>query len=375
MRNKIHLDYAASTPLDRRVLEAMAPGFEFFAANPSAIHGSARSAEQVWVKGKERIANLLGVRRADLIITSGGTESNHLGLLGYLKTLPGGHILVNPGEHVSVRRPLEELAKQANWSLEWLKVDPFGQVDLEQAERQIKADTKLLVVQWASNETGLLQPIERLASLTQKKGVTFFSDASQAALTEVLKPKDLGVDLMTLSGHKIYGPKGVGLLYKREGLNMAPLMWGGGQEYGLRPGTENLSGLLGLAKAMTIANDERNKRRAHFEKLSSLLYQGLEDAGRAIVPPELPRVPHIHSFLFPDRRAHNLLMRLDLLGIEASSGSACSVGMEEPSPGMMALGLNPEEALSVLRFSFGVSNQESEIMQVIEDLWEILGST
>ncbi|MDT8445388.1 MAG: cysteine desulfurase family protein [bacterium] len=366
MTARVYLDHAASAPLDPRVFEAMRPYLD--CANPSALHASGRKAATALTEARERLAGYLSVARQNLTFTSGGTEANNLAVYGATAAHPGGHLLASPTEHPSVLAPLRRLAEQPAWELEWLPLDVWGQVTPEALSSALRPDTRLVAIQRVNNETGLIQPIELLGPICQSNGVLLLVDAAQAAAVLPLDPLDWQVDLMTLSGHKLHGPKGSGLLYCRSGLELSPLLLGGGQERGLRSGTENIAAAQGLAQAFDLLAEEREARLAHLGNLQNLLYESLAGCGQPVLPLEAPKAPQINSFMFPGARAQRLLMRLDLAGFEAGSGSACSLGNDEPSPVMKALGYSDAEAISVLRFSLGKDNRREEVTALVHCL-------
>lgn len=369
MNARVYLDHAASTPLDPRVLEAQRP---FFAcANPSGIHQSGQAAAAALSQARQEMAKLLAVKAQELIFTGGGTEANNLAVWGLAK--PGGHILLSPVEHPSVNLPLKRLSAKFGVELEVLPVDAQGLVDPQVLKAKIRPRTSLVAIQWANNETGAVQPVAELAKVTQAAGVPLFCDAAQAGPSLELHPARLGVDLMSLSAHKLHGPKGVGLLYLKEGLKLDPLLLGGGQERGLRSGTENLPGIVGFAKALSLASLERAEREQNFLALTQALDLALAGLGQPVLAPNTPCLPQIRSYLFPGFLAQRLLMRLDLEGFEVGSGSACSVGNDEPSPVLLAMGVDPILARSVLRFSFGAESRPPSLGRLREVMTRILG--
>ncbi|OGH01231.1 MAG: hypothetical protein A2600_03840 [Candidatus Lambdaproteobacteria bacterium RIFOXYD1_FULL_56_27] len=368
MNVRVYLDHAASTPLDPRVLEAQSPFFS--AANPSGIHQSGQQAAAALTQARQNIAKLLAVKPQELVFTSGGTEANNLAVWGLAK--PGSHMLVSPVEHPSVLLPLERMSVKFGVELEVLPVNGQGLVDPVVLKSRIRLNTALVAIQWANNETGAVQPVTELAKVTQKAQVPLFCDAAQASPSLDLNPAQLGVDLMSLSAHKLHGPKGVGLLYVNERLKLEPLVLGGGQERGLRSGTENLPGIWGFAQALALAYQERTKRVQNFLALTQTLDLALEGLGQPVLEPQTPVLPQIRSYLFPGFLAQRLLMRLDLEGFEVGSGSACSVGNDEPSPVLLAMGLDPALARSVLRFSFGADSRPESLDRLREVMTRIL---
>lgn len=335
-------------------------------ANPSAVHRSGQRAAATLAKARQEVAKFLQVNADQLIFTSGGTESNNLGLWGSLGS--GGHVLVSPVEHPSVMKPLLALSSSGAIELEVLEVDEAGLVDLEQIQAKIKPDTKMIVVQAVNSETGALQPVQSIGQLALTCKVGFFCDAAQWVSGYAASPVFPGMSLLSLSAHKFGGPKGVGLLFVQDPRLLQAQQFGGDQEQALRPGTPNIPGVVGLAEALKIIGVEKQQRTAHFVDLKLYLYQGLLGLGTPVLPLDAPAVPHISSFLFPGENAQRLLMRLDLQGLEVSSGSACSLGKDEASPVLLAMSLAPGLAKSVLRFSFGPQTEKQDLDRLFEGL-------
>lgn len=370
MTARVYLDHAASAPLALEAREAMLDWLD--CANPSALHASGRKAATALTEAREEMARFLGVRRADLTFASGGTEANNLAVLGLAARFEGGHLLASPTEHPSIIEPLRWLARSPQWELEWLEVDAWGQVEPSVLQAAIRPDTRLVAVQWANNETGLIQPVEEIARACRAAAVPLLVDAAQAAPIHKLRPEELGIDLLTLSAHKFHGPKGAGLLYCREGLELKPHQHGGGQERGLRSGTENLPALVGMAAAAKTVAHEREARQTHLETLRRTLDGALAGLGEPVLPPEAPRLPQIASYRFEGHKAQRLLMRLDLEGFEAGSGSACAIGQDKPSHVLAALGFSSEQAGSALRFSLGKDNRPEQLESLGSALSNIL---
>lgn len=370
MSARVYLDHAASAPLDPRAGEALLAWQG--CANPSALHASGRKAAHALSTAREQMAQFLGVQRSELTFTSGGTEANNLAIHSIGQRHTGGHLLASPTEHPSVLEPLKSLAQKPGWSLDFIELDPGGRVLPDRLKKALTAETRLVAVQWANNETGALHPLDHLVEICNRAAVPLLVDAAQAAPVLELRPAALGIDFLSLSAHKFHGPKGAGLLYCRGGLKLSPQLLGGGQERGLRSGTENVAAMVGMAEAARWSQAEREERLAHLTALRQTLERELQGLGRPVLPERTPHLPQIASFFFAGHKAQRLLMQLDLEGFEAGSGSACSIGQDKPSHVLTAMGFSPEEAGSVLRFSLGKGNQPQELQALGAVLRRIL---
>ena len=354
---QIYLDHAAATPLDPGVLAAMLPYWSEHFYNPSATYLPAKVAREGLQSARQSVAHWLGARESEVIFTAGGTEANNLAIHGVMKLWPKANIVVSSIEHESV------LAPANNYDCRQVKVAADGRLDLTDLERQIDENTALVSVMYANNEIGTVQPIKEIASLVaakrkQRKSsqpLYLHTDACQAAQYLDLHVARLGVDLMTLNAGKIYGPKQVGALYVKSGLELKPLLEGGGQERGIRSGTENVAGATGLAKALEIA---QNMRHAETKRLQELQKQFLEQL-QSNLPEALingsvsRRLPNNVHITIPERDNERLLVQLEADGILAAAGSACSASHETPSHVLRAIGLSDEQAQASLRFTMG----------------------
>ena len=376
MEDLIYLDHAATTPIDRRVIEAMWPYLSGDFGNPSSRHPRGESAARALDWAREAVAAALGGNAGEIVFTSGGTESDNLAIVGaaLARRDRGDHVITTAIEHSAVLEPCRYLARHHGFRLTVLPVDRFGVVDLDALDRALDGATVLVSVMAANNEVGTLEPIRQIAALTRSRGVLLHTDAVQAAGALPLDVDTLGVDLLSLSAHKIYGPKGVGALYVRRGTPIQPLLHGGGQERGLRSGTENVPGIVGLATALQIADAERPELVARSLPLRDRLIEGV----LAALPDALltghptGRLPGHASFCFPGVHGEAVLVELGARGICCSSGSACHAGSTEPSHVLTALGISPAVAHTAVRLSLGRETTEEEIDAVLSALPEVV---
>jgi len=371
LNTMIYLDHAATTPVDEAVWEAMQPYFRQAYGNPSSLYALGRQARRALDEAREQAAEFLGCRPAEIIFTSGGSESNNLAVKGvaYARRQQGRHIVTSAIEHHTVLRSCQQLEEEG-FEVTYLPVDAFGQVDPAALAAALREDTLLVSLMHANNETGTLQPIRACAAVARARGIPFHTDAVQSAGFEPLQVDALGVDLLSLSAHKIHGPKGVGLLYVRSGIRLRPQIVGGRQERQRRAGTENVAGIVGFATALELAARHREERSRYIGALRDRLEQGLRAAcpqARLNGHPQ-ERLPHLLNLCWPGVEGEDLLLLLDSRGIAVSSGSACTSGALEPSHVLLAMGLSREWARSSLRFSLGHDNTVREIDTVVEEL-------
>jgi cysteine desulfurase len=373
----IYLDHAATTPVDPRVLEVMLPFFSERFGNPSSIYtlGQDARAGLDWARGT--IAGLLGCQARELVMTSGATESNNLAVKGvawwhrFNAPERGNHIVVSAIEHHAVLHATESLIPHG-FEVSVVKPDGDGMVQPGAVEAALRPDTCLVSVMYANNEIGTIQSVREIAKIAHARGVTVHTDAVQAAGALPLDVDDLGIDLLALSAHKFYGPKGVGLLYVRR---RTPIEWqqhGGGQEGGRRGGTENVPLVVGMAAALALATDEMDERNDRLTRLRDRLIEGVLERvpdARLNGHPTV-RLPNNVNLSFDGVEGETLLLNLDMLGIAASSGSACSTGSTEPSHVLTALGLGPEIARGSLRLTLGKDTTETEIGRAIDAVVE-----
>ena len=367
---KVYLDNAATSRMAEEVLEAMKPYLEQKYGNANSLHELGREAREAIEKARETIAKKLNAAPHSIIFTSGATEANNFAIKGVAlaNKEKGKHIITQKTEHPCVLESCKWLEK-LGYEVTYLNVNNYGQISLEELESAIRKDTILVSIMHANNETGTLQPIYEIAEICKDKGIYFHTDASQTFTKEKIDFSKLGNCLITLNSHKIHGPKGVGALVIHENVKIEPLLHGGGQEFGLRSGTENTAGIVGFAKAVEIAKEEHvgyilNLRKKFEQRV-------MEEIPKTKLNghPE-QRVCHICNFSFKGIEGDALVMRLDMHGIACSTGSACSTHKKEPSHVLKAMGLSDELANASIRFSFSRYNKEEEIDYVIKILKE-----
>ncbi|MEA3249220.1 MAG: cysteine desulfurase family protein [Patescibacteria group bacterium] len=385
-----YLDYAASSPVDPRVREAVLFVMDSL-GNPSSVHAQGRAMREAVDTARESVANLLAVEPRRVFFTSGATEANNLALIGYFKRLRETvsaekplKLLVSVIEHSSIREVTKRLQADLGVTVEKIPVDADGVVRTDRLREMLSDDVAMVCVMWANNIIGSLQPMEESATIIreerEKRGVNglslvLMSDAVQALRTEQVRPSDTGVDLLSLSGHKMYGPKGVGALYVREGVELAPLLMGGGQEAGLRGGTENVPGIVALGRAADILRKEREKDRAHVGKLHARLVAGLRESDGVTVFGDSARsVPGIIYFMSSEETGDVLTLKLDSAGIAVSSGSACDSGTSKTSFVLQEIYSGPAAKQGGVRVSFGRFSTDEDIRCLIEALIAIHGA-
>ncbi len=373
---KIYLDYAATTPVDPRVLAAMLPYFSQVFGNPSSVHTFGQQAEAALEDGRESVARTLRCQPGEIIFTSCGSESDNLALRGIAMAAReqrnANHILITPVEHPAVSKTAEQLRSFYGFELEYLPVDGDGQVDPADVAARLRGDTALVSIIYANNEIGTLNPIREVGEVCRAAGVPLHSDAVQAAAYCPVDVDELQVDMLSIGAHKFYGPKGVGALYIRQGHKLLPTQTGGSQEQGIRAGTSNIPYIVGLAKSLQLAHDEQQQRSAHVLPLRDRLLEGvLESIPQArISGSRRRRLPNHASFIFKEADGNTLLRLLDAAGFACSSGSACKTGNPEPSEVLSAIGLARDWALGSLRVTLGVSTTAEEIDRFLTALPE-----
>jgi cysteine desulfurase len=371
----IYLDYAATTPVDPAVLEAMMPYFHDNFGNPSAIYAYGEIARNAVAEARAKVARLIGAKDEEIIFTSGGTEADNFALKGTAYSLQkkGNHIITSSIEHHAVFESLKFLSKNA-FKITTLPVDNYGQVNPDDVKKAITDKTILISIMHANNEIGTIQPIAEIGKIAKESGVYFHTDAVQTAGHIPVNVNEMGVDMLSLSGHKLYGPKGIGVLYVRKGTKLTPFMHGGGQEKGRRSGTENVPGIVGLGKAAELAGTALIEEANRITVLRDKLVTGITS-----------KVDHIHLNGHPVNRLPNnvnisvnfvegesMCLNLDMVGIYASTGSACSSSSLEASHVLIAIGLDYVQAHGTLRFSLGKWTTAEEIDRVLEVLPPII---
>ncbi|MGB2895382.1 MAG: cysteine desulfurase family protein [Anaerolineales bacterium] len=375
---RIYLDYAATTPLDDRVLKAMLPYFQQDFGNPSSIHHWGQTAENALIGSREIVAETLGCSPAEVIFTGSATESNNLTLRGAAfaarRRSGANHLLASPVDHPSVTRTLQQLENDFGFSVEYLSIDNDGLVNLEDLKDQIRGDTIIVSIIYANNEIGTVNNISELGAVCKSRDVHFHTDAVQAANYFSLDVDSLNVDFLTLGGHKIYGPKGVGALYIRSGTTIDSAITGGSQEFGNRASTENIPLIVGFAEALKIAtslrDDLANLHTPLRDQLIDEILRVIPDAG--ITGHRTERLPNHASFFFRNINSVSLLTALDLAGFACSSGSACKAGTPKPSDVLLSLGLSEELSLGSLRVTMGRSTDANNISEFTGTLPSII---
>jgi cysteine desulfurase len=369
----IYLDHNATTPLDPRVRDAMEPFLADRFGNPSSVHSEGRAARRAVEEARESVAAWVGAREADeIVFTSGGTESDALAIDGVFAAegrTPRSGLVISGVEHPAVREPARRLRSRGH-PVEEIPVLASGELDLDAAGRALAARPSLVSVMAANNEYGAVFPIGRLATMAHAVGSLLHTDAVAAAGKIAVDVREWDVDLLSLSAHKIYGPKGTGALYVRKGVELEPLLPGGGQERRRRGGTENVAGIVGFGAAARLSASEMRAERERERRLRDDLEERLREAipGLRIWGEGVPRIPNTSAVSLPGKSGEALLIRLDLAGIAISVGSACSSGTVSPSPVILALGATLEEARGTLRFSFGRGNRAEDLPKVIQAL-------
>jgi len=378
---RVYLDHAATTPLDPQVFEAMVPYWKEHFGNASSVHALGRKARFAVEESRERMAALLGAEPSEIIFTSGGTESDNAALKGMLAG-SRTHLITSAAEHEAIVNPAEQM-HAAGRPVTLLTPEPTGAVAPEQVEAAMTAETGLVSLMHANNEVGTLTPLSAIAEVCRAHSVPLHTDAVQTAGLFALKVDELGVDLLSLSAHKFYGPKGIGALYVRSGLDFTPLVEGGAQERRRRGGTENVAAIVGMVTALEQAVNEAEARTGHLQylkqRLVTSLRAALEDSFVFNTPIETDArvAPHIVNISFPPQEGEPLdgemlLLNLDMEGVLASAGSACTSGALEPSHVLLALGRDRATAAAAVRFSLGKVNTEDDVVFAVEKLTRIV---
>ena len=368
---RIYLDHAATTPTHPEVVKAMLPYFTDTFGNPSSVYSCGQEAKAAVEEARIKTAELIGARSEEIVFTSGGTEADNFALKGvaYANGHKGNHIITTSVEHHAVMEVCKFLGRRG-FTITYLPVDKYGLVDPQDVKKVITAKTILISIIHANNEVGTIEPVTEIGEIAKEAGVYFHTDAVQAVGHIPVNVDKLKVDLLSISAHKLYGPKGVGALYIRKGTKLAPLMHGGGQEKMRRAGTENVPAIVGLGKAVELAWQEMDKEAERLAGLRDKLIKGL-----------MEKIDHVQLNGHPTRRLPNnihvsvdfvegesMLLNLDLEGIYASTGSACSSASLEPSHVLLALGLSPDQAHGSVRFTLGRENSEEDIERVLDVL-------
>jgi len=369
-----YFDYAATTPVDAGVLEVMLPYFGEMFGNPSSLHRQGQRAEAAVEQARETVAAGLHCDPGEVVFTSCGTESDNLAIRGAVvarRAATGANrIITSRAEHHAVSKTAEQLGKLYGFQVDWLETDEYGLITPQAVKQAITRDTALVSVMAANNEIGTLNPLSEIGAVCRAHALPFHSDAVQAAAYLPLDVNELGVDLLSLGAHKFYGPKGIGVLYVRKGTSLLPAQTGGGQEGGLRAGTQNVPYIVGFAEAFRLTCEERDRRAAHVRPLrDQIIGRVLEEIpdSRLTGHPEL-RLPNHASFAFKDMDGNLLLTLLDAAGFACSSGSACKTGNPEPSEVMAAIGLPPQWGLGSLRVTLGKDSTAAQVEAFLDVL-------
>ena len=375
MKDSIYLDYAATSPVLPEVLAEMLPFFSEHFGNPSGVYGTAREAQQAVERARRRTAAVIGAETGEIYFTSGGSESDNTAIIGtaLARQNQGKHIITTQVEHHAVLRPCQRLEKQG-WQVTYLPVDREGRADPDDLRRAIRPDTMLISVMAANNEIGTMEPIEAIGEIARECGIPFHVDAVQAAGAVPLNVQTIHADLLSISAHKLYGPKGTGALYIRRGTRMESLISGGSQERKLRAGTENTAGIVGMGKAMKIAVRDMAANRAHHRALRDrMIDKVLAEIPESVLNgPRTERLDNNCHFSFRGVEGEALVLRLDLAGIAASGGSACTAGNMETSHVLTAIGHRDDRDGGSVRFTLGRGTTEDEIDRTVEALKTIV---
>jgi len=365
----IYLDNAASTPVHTEVLEEMIPFLQDQFGNPSSIHKYGRSALRAIQNARKQIAHVINAEPNEILITSGGTESNNTALFGIAHAKKGNHLIISSIEHDAILEPCKILEKEG-FDITYIPVNDTGLVNPKDIENSISAETCLVSIMFANNEVGTIQPIQEISEICHQKNIVFHSDAVQAIGKVDLDVKKLGIDLLSLSSHKINGPKGVGALYIRNGIQIQPYIYGGGQEHGMRSGTENVASIVGFGKSCELAKENMQRNISYLQNLQSMLITK--------VMKEIPhvsfnghkeqRIPNNAHFTFLGVNGEDLIIKLDENGIAASTGSACSVHVQKESHVLKAMGFSHDQITGSLRLTVGILNTNLEIEKTVEIL-------
>ena len=375
-QRRIYMDHAATTPVDPRVVDAMLPFFTERFGNASSVHQFGQEAREAVERAREGVARAIGARPSEIVFTSGATEADNFAILGaaWANEDRGRHIITSAVEHHAVLEPCRFLESRG-FEVTYLPVDPYGRVDPDDVRRAIRPDTILISVMHANNEIGTLQPVAEIARVGRERGILVHTDAAQSVGILPVHVDALGVDLLSLSAHKRYGPKGVGALYIRRGSRVARILHGGAHERNRRAGTENVPGIVGLGAALDLALQVMEDEAARLRRLGDRLRAGLAQIdGARLNGHPTERLPGLLSISFAGTDSESLLLALDLRGVAASSGSACTAGSLEPSHVLSAIGLPPEVAAGTLRFSLGRGTTEEEVDQVVALMPEIVAA-
>lgn len=369
----IYLDNAASTQIHEDVLESMLPYLKEQYGNASSIHRYGRLAHKAIEKARKQIAQLINADPSEILITSGGTESNNTVLRGIPVNDLNNHIITSLIEHDAILEPCKQLIK-TGLSVDYLPVDKFGTIDPSELKNHLSEKTCLVSIMFGNNEVGTVQRISEISKLCNELNIPFHTDAVQAVGKIPIDVKELGIDLLSISSHKLHGPKGIGALFIKNGIKINPVILGGGQEHGLRSGTENVANIVGFGKACEIAKNNLDENITYVRKLRDLLVERVlgEIPEVTLNGDPKSRLPNNAHFTFLGVNGEDLIIKLDEYGIAASTGSACSVNTQRASHVLQAMGFSHEQITGSLRLTLGIFNNENEIEQTITSLKKIV---
>ncbi|GIO04982.1 cysteine desulfurase [Brevibacillus reuszeri] len=375
MSDMMYFDHAATTPVHPRVIEAMTPYLTQVFGNPSSVHGAGRQARQALERARDQIAAFMDADPQSLIFTSGGTEADNMAIIGgaMAQKERGRHIITSQIEHHAVLHACEYL-EQIGFEVTYLPVDETGMVRLADLKQAVREDTVLVSIMYGNNEVGTIQPIEEIGTFLQERGIIFHTDAVQAFGVLPVHARALPVDMLSVSAHKINGPKGVGALYLAKKVPISPLVHGGSQERKRRAGTENLAGIVGFAEATKVVAKEVDERNSKYNEMREAMLAVWQEEGIRYHVNGHPEqvMPHILNVSFPGVHTETMLMNLDLVQVAAASGSACTSGSLELSHVLKAMHLEDEIAHSAIRFSFGITNTVEEAKKAAQSVAKIV---
>ncbi len=373
---QVYLDYNATTPLDERVLEAMLPYLKEKYGNASSVHNFGREAKTALEEAREKVAALLNADPSEIYFTSGGTESDNIALKGaaYINQSKKNHLIVSSIEHHAILESAKFLAKNG-FKADYLTVDKYGIVSSEDLKQKITENTSVVSVMHSNNEVGTIQDIAALAGIAKEKGALFHTDAVQSGGKVKLDVKALNVDLLSMSGHKIYGPKGTGIIFIRKGVRITPLFHGGHHEKKRRAGTEDVPGIVGFARALELAENMREQEHKRWTELAEFFIDGVQSKIPDVFlngPRDERRIPSTVNLSFKAVEGESIILSLDMKGVAVASGSACTSGSLEASHVLMAMGVSAELAQGSIRFSLGRFTTKDDLQYTIDVLPEII---
>ena len=369
---RIYCDISATTPLDPQIGEFLIDLNEHIYGNPSSIHREGQAAKAVVEKSRRQLANALNSKPEEIIFTSSGSESNNMVLKGVLN--PGDHFITSSYEHPAILKVLPFLESK-NISTTIVNPDKNGLIHPSDIEENINANTRLISIMWVNNELGTINPISEIGSIARNRNILFHSDAVQALGKIYINVDETPVDFLSMSAHKLYGPKGIGALYKRRGSKLEPLIHGGGQESNLRASTENIGGIGGFGMAAELSTSKLKENTSHILRLESYFLNLLNEQNISYTINGTKRIPGVFNITFHGVNGQDLVLQLDFSGIGISFGSACTSGTVKASEMLLEMGITKEDALSTVRISFGKIHQLEDVKKVADSIGEILQSS